>query len=185
MVALMDRFTDAAEACRKRRERAVDELVAKAREAGGTEDRTYWSIVYDFEHAPMTTNRRQLADRGVEVPPPESVPDEALDAELARVVGALARMGIYFMHTDHLDDRTLLTRIAREIIDEDVRELPPSDTAIEYVDLLGTSPKDRDTWLAMYATDREREHARTAGIELPARRPRPFDRDRTLPRPRR
>lgn len=185
MVALMDRFTDAAEACRQRRERAVDELVAKAQESGGTADRTYWSIVYDFEHAPMTTNRRQLADRGVEVPPPDSVPEGALAEELTRVIGALARMGIFFMHTDHLDDRTLLTRIACEIIDEDVRELPPSDTAIEYVDLLGTSPRDRDIWLAMYATDREREHARTAGLEVPDRRPRPFDRDRSLPKPRR
>jgi hypothetical protein len=185
MVALMDRFTDAAEACRQRREKAVDELVAKARDTGGPEDRMYWSIVYDFEHAPMTTNRRQLADRGVEVPPPESVPDEALGAELARVIGALGRMGIFFLHTDHLDDRTLLRRIANEIIDEDVRELPPSDTAIEYVDMLGTSPNDRDTFLAMYATDREREHARSAGIELPERRPRPYDRDRSLPRPKR
>ena len=185
MVALMDRFTDAAEAIRKRREKAVDELVAKAREAGGTEDRMYWSIVYDFEHAPMTTNRRQLAERGVEVPSPEVVPDEALATELARVIGAFARMGIYFLHTDHIDDRTLLRRIANEILDEDVRELPPSDTAIEYVDMLGTAPKDRDTFLAMYATDREREHARSAGIELPERRPRPFDRDSSLPRPKR
>lgn len=183
MVALMDRFTDAAEACRQRRERAVDELVAKARAAGGIEDRTYWSIIYDFDHAPMTTNRRQLAERGVEVPPPDSVPDEALESELSRVIGALARMGIFFMHTDHIDDRTLLRRIASEIIDEDVRELPPSDTAIEYVDLLGTSPGDREIWLAMYATDREREHARSAGMDVPERRPRPFGRDRSLPRP--
>jgi hypothetical protein len=185
MVALMDRFADAAEACRQRRDKAVDELVAKARQSGGTEDRTYWSIIYDFEHAPMTTNRRQLADRGIDVPPPDSVPDDALPAELSKVIGALARMGIYFLHTDHLDDRTLLTRIATEIIDEDVRELPPADTAVEYVDMLGTSPRDRETWLALYADDREREHARTAGLEIPERRPRPHDRDRTLPRPKR
>jgi hypothetical protein len=185
MVALMDRFADAAEACRQRREKAVDELVAKARESGGIEDRMYWSIVYDFDHAPMTTNRRQLADRGVEVPAPDSVPDEAVAVELERVIGALARMGIFFLHTDHIDDRTLLKRIATEIIDESVRELPPSDAAVEYVDMLGTSPKDRDTFLAMYATDREREHALSAGIELPERLPRPHDRDRTLPRPKR
>lgn len=183
MVAMADRFAEAAEDCRRRRELAVDALVARARDSGQTEDRTYWSIVYDFEHAPLTTNRRQLADRGIEVLPPESVDEAALPQALDRLVRALGRMGIYFIHTDHLDDRTLYRRIAIEIIDEQVREMPPSDAAVEFVDMLGSSPQDRATWLAVYADDRDRARAAEWGEEVPPRAERVADRDRLLPRP--
>lgn len=185
MVAMADRFAEAAEDCRRRREQAVDALVARARGSGQTEDRTYWSIIYDFEHAPLTTNRRQLADRGIEVEAPERVDAESLPHALDRLIRALARMGIYFIHTDHLDDRTLYRRIAMEIIDEQVREMPPSDAAVEFVDMLGTSPQDRATYLSVYADDRERSRAAEWGETLPPRAARTADRDRLLPRPQR
>jgi hypothetical protein len=84
-----------------------------------------------------------------------------------------------------MDDRTLFTRISTEILDEAVREMPPCDTAVEYVDLLGTSPRDREVWLAMYADDRDRRRAADAGETVPKRRERLVQRDCTLPRPRR
>ncbi len=50
------------EAKRKMRNDAIDRFVADAANRGDCADRMYWTLIYDFEHAAMTTNLQQLEE---------------------------------------------------------------------------------------------------------------------------
>lgn len=165
---------------RERRQQAIDRLVDTARRSGDVIDRLYWTMVYDFEMAPMTTNLSQLEEIGVDAPLPEELDDAALAAKLAEVVAGLAELQVFLLHTDHLDDRSLYTRLRKRILLERVREVPADPGVREFIDLLAPGDgEDYDLLLDAYATcDLEP----TPGDEG---RP-PFfvaDRDRHLPRP--
>ncbi len=145
---------------RRAREARIDALVAEAVQRGQPTDRAYWSLVYDLELAPMTTNRAQLAELGVAVPPSASLADDALREHLWQVIRGLAELNTFLLHTDHLSDRALYERLADTILDEPVREICDGSGGREFIDLTGGSRRE----------------------ELPESAP--FDRDRLLPRPR-
>jgi len=172
---------------RLRQERAarIDALVAEAERSGSRPaDRAYWSLVYDLELAPVTSNRRQLAELGVESPPGESLTDAGLCEHLHAIVEGLADLHTYLLHTDHLSDRELYERLTRNILDEPVHEICDGSGGREFIDLAGgASVGDRHDWLAYYASDDERSQLAGQGEVVPERKPRPYDRDRTLPRP--
>ena len=48
-----------------------------------------------------------MVESGISLPPPDELADSALNAELCEVINALALMGAYLEHTDHLSDREL------------------------------------------------------------------------------
>lgn len=48
-----------------------------------------------------------LAEIGIALPPPEDLTDGQLSAKLWEVIEALAFLGAYLEHTDHLSDREL------------------------------------------------------------------------------
>jgi hypothetical protein len=155
------------------RARAIDELVREAHDKGSYASRAFWAMVYDFEHAPETTNRRQLAELGVTVPAPEAI-ESLTDAEVAAairsIVEGLALLRVYLLHTDHLSDRELLRRLVLEILDEPIR------------DAVGT---DCEEWIDLLAMDREEADEIMAEFYDPATPPSPRSarRDATLPRP--
>ncbi|MBM4101764.1 MAG: hypothetical protein FJ256_05825 [Phycisphaerae bacterium] len=122
---------------RKRRARAeaIDRLVADARDKGGCTDRMYWTIVHDFERADWTTNLQQLEEIGVCPPPPGDVGHQELSLVLWELIDALAGLGIYLIHTDHLSDRELYERLMLHVLREQVRDLPPDASVHEYIDL--------------------------------------------------
>lgn len=122
---------------RKRRDRAeaIDRLVADARERGGCTDRMYWTLVHDFERADWTTNLQQLAEIGVVPPPPSDVGDTELSLVLWDLIDALAGLGVYLIHTDHLTDRELYEQLMLHVLCEQVRDLPPDASVHEYIDL--------------------------------------------------
>lgn len=122
---------------RKRRVRAeaIDRLVADARDKGGCTDRMYWTIVHDFERAEWTTNLRQLEEIGACPPAPSDVGDTELSLVLWELIDALAGLGIYLIHTDHLTDRELYERLVLQVLREQVRDLPPDASVHEYIDL--------------------------------------------------
>ncbi len=165
---------------RERRRKAIDRLVDSARQTGDVIDRLYWTMVYDFEMAPLTTNLAQLADIGVAAPLPEELDDPALAAKLAEIVAGLAELNVFLLHTDHLDDRALYTRLRKRILLEEVREVPADPGVREYIDLLAPGDgEDYDELLDAYAS---------SDLEAPPdQRTRPeffvADRDRHLPRP--
>ncbi len=166
-------FAAAISSMKSRREAGIDALVAHARAEGAAmTDRLYWTVVYDLERAPTTTNRAQLRLLGVEVPTPDSVDDEVLPDLLLEIAAGLARWGVYLQCTDHLSDRELYERLATRVLDEQVAELPPDSGASEHIDFAVDASSEVLDW---YAT-RERDAPRRAGLA---------DRDRLLPTPRR
>jgi len=139
----MNRMTEAMERSfekeieRRRRTRRceIDRLVEEARRAGGVCDRLYWTMVYDFEMAPLTTNLQQLRDLGVDVPAADELDDAQLGERLWAVIHGLARLQIYLLDTEHLADRALYERLEQRVLREEVREVPPEPGVREYIDL--------------------------------------------------
>lgn len=123
------------EAQRRLRTEAIDRLQDEAKRAGGITDRLYWTMVYDFELAPLTTNLAQLRELGIEVPPASSLDEAALSARLWEVIEGLARLNVFLVATDHLTDRELYDRLESRVLREEVREVPPEPGVREYIDL--------------------------------------------------
>ena len=177
-------FAELQERKRKDRDEEIDRLQREAGERGEITDRMFWTMVYDFERAPWTTNRRQLAEWGLEVVPIDGLSSEEVPRRLREIIEGLARLHIYLLHTDHLDDVELYRRLSEEILDEEVRDIPVCPGVREYIDLVGGGPYgDHDTYLRHYASEVERElHLRENG-SVPPYEPARFDRDRYLPKP--
>lgn len=152
------------------RDEAIERLRSEAKARGQLGDRAFWSMVYDFEMAPVTTNRRQLGEVGVSVPPSASIDDALLAGKLREICDALGRLNVYLLHTDHLSDRELYERLEKEILDEEVRDIPALDGVREYIDLVGTGSAEDCDLLERYYSDDPEESA-------------PYQRDCTLPRP--
>lgn len=142
-----------------RRAERIRQLMEEALRSGQTADEAYWSLVYDLELAPITTNRAQLSELGVEVPDPATLSDAEVSQHLSRVIHALADLQTYLLNTDHLSDRELLERLVRTILDEPVREICQGSGGREFIDLAG------------------------GGKGAAVGSPRCVDRDRHLPRP--
>jgi hypothetical protein len=100
---------------------------------------------------------------------------------LDTVIRGLAMIDVYLLHTGHLDDRELYTLLRDRILQESVRDVPAGCGSREWIDVAGGS--DRETFLAWYADDEDREEARNEGERVPKRRPLKSDRDARLPRP--
>ena len=147
---------------RKAREDAITALATEGRERGSTCDRSFWAMVYDFERAPSTTNRRQLAQLGIVAPTAaevDTLTDDEVADRLRGVVDGLARLGIYLLNTDHLDDRQLLGRLAADILDEEVREVIGTDVQ-EWIDLAMQADIESET--AAKRSDRDASLPRPA-----------------------
>jgi hypothetical protein len=95
------------------------------------------AIAHDMELCASTTNRKQLAEIGVELPAAGNTPDSPgeIQSLLWRLVYGLARLGIFLVDTEHLDDRALLTLLLDRIIDDNVPDIPPNDDMTEFIGL--------------------------------------------------
>ncbi|MSR40415.1 MAG: hypothetical protein EXS10_00715 [Phycisphaerales bacterium] len=164
-------YSDAIAGMKLRRESAIDALVAEARRDGtGVQDRMYWTIFYDMERAPATTNRAQLRVLGIDVPLSSDVVDAALPALLASITAGLARWGVYFQCTDHLSDREFYDRLSTRVLEEQIAELPPDSGATEHIDFAVDASSEVLDWYA----SRDRNAPSKAGLA---------NRDRFLPTP--
>ena len=187
------------DAKRRAREAKIAELVADAERNGRPSERIIAAIMHDSEHAPHSTNRRQLAEIGVACPPPGAIELGAAEAHEAlwRVIYGLAFLGIFLSSTDHLDDRSLLRILASRILDESIRDVPPSADMSEFIDLGPCRPghsapdglegpfehadhaEDEDGDLLPCGSGPQGRGEPAAGLRCVV------DRDRLLPRPRR
>ncbi|MFZ4722868.1 MAG: hypothetical protein ACOYMI_06930 [Phycisphaerales bacterium] len=139
------------------RKRAIDALVERAAMQGACTDRLFWTMHYDFELAPLTSNLEQLREVGVYMPPEADLPEGSLlHRHLWEVIETLADLGIYLLRTDHLSDRELYQLLEGRILREPVRDLPPSEGVSEFIDV---------------------------GVWAGSDAPKVSDRDRLLPRP--
>ena len=158
---------------RQAREQAIDRLQERAGRQGDVTDRLYWTMVYDFEIAPLTTNLEQLRELGISMPPPSTLDEATLVEVLWRVIRGLARLDVYLVHTDHLDDRSLYTMLHDRVLREAVRAVPAGSGVHEFIDLsFGEEPDDdlsEEAYLAKWTPDGELLQV--------------VDRDRFLPTP--
>lgn len=172
---------------RAAREDRIAKLVAEAKKAGRPAERIIAAILHDSEHAPHSTNRRQLAEIGVECPPPGTISLSDRDAAgaLWRVIYGLAHLGIYLTGTDHLDDRALLRILCSRILEEEIRDVPPSRDMSEFIDLTPCRADMPDGLEGPFDVDGD-ELDDLDGEVGPGARPRKVvGRDALLPRPRR
>lgn len=169
---------------RKARSDAINRLVADACTRGECSDRLYWTLIYDFEHAPITTNLRQLEEAGVCAPTPDLLSDSEVVDALWAIITGLGELGIYLLHTNHLPDRALYERLRLHILVEPVRDLAPDSGVHEFIDLIGGGgTQEREIYQRHYATANERtQFLEEFGFEIAVENA-PSERDRTLPRP--
>jgi hypothetical protein len=127
----------------------------------------------------------ELMAAGIILPSPEELTDKALPAKLWELLHELACRGFYLLHTDHLNDRELYTKLWRENLHEPAILPGPSSGDGWYHDFIGSGSAEAVfQWLRYYANDLEREKyiLENPSRTLPPRERCPFRRDRRLPK---
>lgn len=142
----------------------------------------------DIESKSWTPLFDKLVEMGMVLPPPETLSDDQLSAKLWEVIEALAFLGAYLEHTDHLSDRELYSQLWNEELREAALFAPDDPDSAWHIDFVGSgSEEDVALLLMYYADEEERQQWVRDGWDgpLPNSKPRPHDRDRHLPQPRR
>lgn len=125
-----------------------------------------------------------LLKSGVTLPPAAELDDAALRTKLWELIRELARRRLFLSSTDHLSNRELYTWLLTDALKEELMGfgLPFGNC---HLDVLG-SGSDEDIILQMrfYADDAERARWQKSfpDFPMPAKEPRPYDRDRLLPK---
>jgi hypothetical protein len=125
-----------------------------------------------------------LPEHGVNLLPPAELTDDSVRPCLWEVLQAMAEMGVFVQHTDHLGDRALYEALWQHVLRQDAF-LPGDGMESAWVhDFIGSDqPEDRALWLACYASDDERRaEQRADGRELPPKQVLVANRDWRLPR---
>ena len=141
--------------------------------------------IVEYESAPMSTHLGRLTAGGMDLPRPEALDDAALHAKLWEVINALAEVSTYLHSTDHLSDRELYAHLWHDSLRESSPSLPRNSGWRSHIDLIGSgSDEDITIMLRYYYDDEDRMRwARDFPDDpMPAKEPRPFDRDRLLPK---
>ena len=139
-----------------------------------------------FKRATWGQPFQVLVDSGISLPPPDALTDSELKAKLWEVVNALALMGAYLEHTDHLTDRELYVVLWGDVLHEEMAIQSGMGSMAFYIDMAGSGGEaDLEAYLKYYADDEERVFWKSecSGEGFPDRESLPFDRDRLLPRP--
>lgn len=150
-IELMRLNLPALQRCKEeQRRKGIDVLITAASSRGEDPDRVFWSIVYDLESAPRTTNRRQFEELGFIAPQLDEVKlfDRAsVQSALEQLIDALALMNVYLCRTNHLSDRALLEELVGRVLEEPVPDLPLSVGIRDWIDLskrYGNAESERD-----------------------------------------
>ncbi len=123
------------------RKAGIAKVLENNKSKGKSEDAVLAAILYDSEHAPFSTNRKQLAELGVKVPKnAANLAEDEVTRFLWAVINGLALLGIYTVGTNHLDDRAMLDLLLTRILEEQIRDVPPNADMSEFLDLARCSP---------------------------------------------
>ena len=139
-----------------------------------------------FEQAKWSQPFQVLVESGISLPPPDELADAELNAKLWEVINALALMGAYLEHTDHLSDRELYVLLWGDVLLEEMVIQSPTVTLVCHIDLIGSgSEEDNNIYLKYYADENDRAlwFKEFPDEPLSGRELLPFDRDRQLPKP--
>jgi hypothetical protein len=140
--------------------------------------------VIEYETAEQISLLRLLENSGLEVPPPESLDDDALKIKLKEIVDRMAAVGSYLLHTNHVSDRDLYDYLYHEALREETVLFPENPSYAYMIDLTGSgSEDDNQTYLKYYADEEYRRQWAHDWPDdrMPEHEEPPFDRDRFLP----
>ncbi len=139
-----------------------------------------------FEQAAWSQPFQILVESGISLPPPGELSDTTLNAKLWEVINALALMGVYLEHTDHLNDIELYSLLLGDVLLEEMVFQTGEMNLACHIDLIGSgSEEDNYIFLKYYAD----EDDRNLWIQdfpdepVPSREQLPVNRDRRLPKP--
>ena len=152
-----------------------------------------WIFRITWDELPVMCPYEQLAFAGWTPPPVDSLPaDGEADADgvpaadvlhdaLWTLLHRCADEGVFFTNSDHLSDRELYALLVDDLLWTYGPCPPPEAGFHQHFDC--AEDGDFEQYLTYYADDEERSHwAEEFGDALPARQPRPHDRDARLPR---
>jgi hypothetical protein len=125
-----------------------------------------------------------IAAAGTDLPAPDEMDDAQLSGKLQEMIDGLTFLRIALSSTDHLSDRELYTLLWSEVLREPMEVAPGSTTGAVGLDIIGGfSEDDIETYLTYYADDETRAmwSRDFEEMEIPPKKPLPWDRDRTLP----
>lgn len=102
------------------------------------------AMKFDMQHAPFTTNARQLTEIGITIPTAEQAVDfdsNQIKGTLWTILYGLARLGIYLSPLPAtMGDRVILHKLLSKLLLEEVRDIPPSPDLSEFIDLFPDLP---------------------------------------------
>lgn len=101
-------------------------------------------MAYDFERAPITSNKEQLESCGVSVPHPNDIDDAIIGSVIHEIRQCLAQAwNVWIINTDHLYDFDLYRRLYREILPEKIRQHDPTNKNVrEIIDIRGLDNRE-------------------------------------------
>lgn len=110
----------------KKRTAVREEWINKQIEEGTP--RLVAAIEYDQNVAPMTTNRTQLLEMGINVglDPSHTLVQQAIDA--------LSHINVFFVGTEHVSEKAFTT-VFGKVINDKVPDLPANPDCIELIDV--------------------------------------------------
>lgn len=138
------------------------------------------------ENAPRIAIHELLTRRGVVVPPPDELTENALNSKLWEIIYTLAASHVFLHSTDHLSDREFYTLLRDKLLPEETTDLSFHYASNIHFDLLEFSDDNQSyLYLKYYADEDERKlwAANMPANEIPDRINTPFARDRYLPHP--
>ncbi len=136
-----------------------------------------------FEEGPTTTPFEQLAEAGIELPPPDAIAPADIRPKLWEILAALAARRMYLDKTDHLNDAELYGKLWNGILREEVPAIDEIGFS-HYVDVINCID-DEEIYLKYYADDdwRKRCVEESPDCPMPAHEEPPYNRDWLVPRP--
>lgn len=158
---------------------------AGAGDACPESDRDFLHGMRLMEEAPLSSYLERLQrHRGFVPPAPDQLADAELPGAISRLVSELAALDIFLSSTDHLSDRELYTHLMEDSLLECSPDVGVGSGWRNHLDILGgCSEEDIELWLRYYADDEDRAKwaADFPDPPLPAKEPKPYDRDRFFP----
>ena len=140
--------------------------------------------VLEYEAAQPISLFTMLENCGVEIPAPAAISDDQLWTNLKEIIEAMASLGAYLLHTNHLTDRQLYGYLYTEGLREEAVLFPENPSYAYIIDLTGSgSEEDNQIYLKYYADEDHRKQWAQDWPEdpMPDHEDPPFDRDRHLP----
>jgi len=140
--------------------------------------------VLEYEMAEPISLFRLLENSGQELPPPDDLNDENITTKVSEIISAMASLGAYLLHTNHLSDRALYEYLYNDGLREEAVLFPENPSYAYMIDLTGSGgEEDNQIYLKYYADEEHRKQWSRDWPDdiVPEHEEPPFDRDRFLP----